>query len=68
MSIASDPTPPDAPVTQIGPCAGDCLFSSMRNSASAAVNPAVPRTIASRSDSPAGSRIAQSDSRRAYSA
>ena len=67
MAVASEPTPPVAPVTAIGPSAGTCRLSRMRKSASAAVKPAVPRIIDSRRSSPAGSGIAHFASIRAYS-
>ena len=56
MSTAKLPTPPVAPFTSTGPFSGRCPLSSMRSIASAAVNPAVPRAIASRRLSPSGTR------------
>ena len=41
------PTPPVAPVTIIGPCAGSWPFCSILITAKAAVKPAVPIDIAS---------------------
>ena len=67
MSTASEPTPPVAPVTASGPSSGVCRLSSMRNKASAAVNPAVPRIMLSRRLRPCGSGIAHCASIRAYS-
>ena len=52
--MAKLPTPPVAPFTSTGPFSGRWPFSSMRSTARAAVNPAVPRAIASRRSSPAG--------------
>ena len=55
MSMAKLPTPPVAPLTRIGPRSGRWPLSSMRSTASAAVNPAVPIAMLSRSDMPSGS-------------
>ena len=60
ISMAMLPTPPVAPVTTIGPCSGDCLFSSIRTTAIAAVNPAVPMAIASLRLIPLGKGTRQS--------
>ena len=67
MSIAKLPTPPVAPLTSTGPRSGRWPFSSIRSTASAAVNPAVPIAMLSRSESPSGSRISQSPGARTYS-
>jgi hypothetical protein len=49
------PTPPVAPVTMTGPFDGVRPLRSISTIDSAAVNPAVPIAIASKSDNPAGS-------------
>ena len=66
MSMASEPTPPLAPVTASGPMSGRWRFSSMRKRASAAVNPAVPTIMLSRRSRPAGNGTAHFASNRAY--
>ena len=60
MPTAMLPTPPVAPVTATGPLPVRKPLRSSRTTDSAAVKPAVPRIIASRRDSPAGSRTTQS--------
>ncbi len=54
------PTPPVAPVTATGPWSGRSPCRSSRTTPRAAVKPAVPRAIASNSDSPSGSGTTQS--------
>ena len=66
--MAMLPTPPVAPVTTIGPRAGDWPLCSMRWMASAAVKPAVPSDIAVNASIPSGIGITQSPLSRAYSA
>ena len=65
MSTAILPTPPEAPVTAIGPPAGDWPLCSRRWMASAAVNPAVPSAMAVKASSPSGIGITQSPGTRA---
>ncbi len=61
-------TPPLAPVTTTGPLAGARSSCSSRETAKAAVKPAVPSIIASRSVKPAGSGSTQSAGTRAQPA
>ena len=68
ISTLSEPTPPVAPVTTIGPISGVCPLRIICNSDSAAVKPAVPSAIDSRRVKTAGSGLAQLDSNRAYPA
>src|SRR5260370_313097 len=60
MSTAMLPTPPEAPVTAIGPPVGDWPFCSRRWMASAAVNPAVPSAMAVKASRPSGIGMTQS--------
>ena len=66
--MATDPTPPAAPVTTTGPLFGDRPCFSSASTASIAVKPAVPIAIASRADRPSGRRTSQSPLTRAFSA
>ena len=68
MSMAKLPTPPVAPLTSTGPASGRWPLSSIASTASAAVNPAVPIAMLSRSDIASGSGISQSPGARTYSA
>ena len=67
MSMAKLPTPPVAPLTSTGPWSGRWALSSIASTASAAVNPAVPIAMLSRSVMPSGSRMSQSPGTRTYS-
>ena len=68
MPTAVEPTPPVAPVTRTGPESVATPWSWRAITDIAAVNPAVPITIASRAVSPAGSATSHSAGTRAYSA
>ena len=66
--MATEPTPPAAPVTSTGPWPGCIPWSSSAITASMAVKPAVPTAIAWRAVMPWGSGTSQSALTRAFSA
>ena len=66
--MATEPTPPAAPVTTIGPSFGVRPYFSSANTDSIAVYPAVPMAMASRAVMPFGSATSQSPLTRAFSA
>ena len=68
MPMAIEPTPPDAPVTSTGPSPGSnpCCCSAATDIA--AVNPAVPTSMAVRGSSPSGMATTQAPGTRASSA
>ena len=67
ISMATDPTPPVAPVTATGPCDGRSPLCSISMIACAAVNPAVPIVIASNAVMLSGRRTTQSPGTRTNS-
>ena len=65
-AIATEPTPPEAPVTRTSPAAGVSPCSSSAMIESIAVRPAVPSSMASRRLRPLGRLITQAAGTRMY--